>query len=107
MVCRECGETIVPSSQTGGTASSPAASIYVCTCGFRYSNSRDPASRTAFAPTAAGNVPKRFRSQLNETLEAAANIGNRASKVSKFTYSTSEDAVTWTVFRWLQREGTL
>jgi hypothetical protein len=107
MVCRECGKTIAPSSQTGGKASSPSASIYECACGFRYSNNRDPGSRTAFAPTAAQNVPKRFRSQLNETLDAAANIGNRASKRSKFTYSTSEDAVTWTVFRWLQHDSKL
>jgi hypothetical protein len=107
MVCRECGETIVPGSQEARRASSPAAAIYVCKCGFRYSNSRDPTARTAFAPTAAYNVPERFRSELTTTLKAAANVGNRPSKLSKFTYSTSEDAVTWTVFRWLQQERAL
>jgi hypothetical protein len=61
--------------------------------------------RTAFAPTAERNVPERFRAQLNETLAAAANVGNRTTKISKFTYSTSEDAVTWTIFRWLEDEG--
>ena len=38
---------------------------------------------------------------------AAANVGNRRSKLSKFAYSTSEDAVTWTTFRWLQEQGAL
>lgn len=107
MVCRECGESVIPASQKDGRASSPAAAIYVCKCGFRYSNSRDPIARTAFAPTAALNVPERFRSELTTTLKAAANVANRPSKLSKFTYSTSEDAVTWTIFRWLQQKQAL
>lgn len=107
MECRECGETIVPSAQIGRTASSPSASIYVCSCGFRYSNNRDPAARTAFAPTPEQNVPERFRSELTATLDTALNKTNLRSKLSKFTYSTSEDAVTWTIFRWLQEDGAL
>jgi len=107
MVCRECGDTIAPNSQEGGKALSPASAIYVCKCGFRYSNNRDPMARTAFAPTAERNVPERFRTELGATLRAAANVGNRRSKLSKFAYSTSEDAVTWTIFRWLEEEARL
>jgi hypothetical protein len=107
MECPECARTIVPLSQQAATASTPDDAIYVCECGFRYSNSRDPAARTAFAPTPEANIPERYRPRLNETLAAAANIGNRASKAAKFTYSTSEDAVTWMIFRWLQDENAL
>jgi hypothetical protein len=107
MACHECGATISPVPSNAKIGAAPKGAIYVCECGFRYSNARDPAQRTAFAPTPELNVPEPYRKELLATLAAAANVSNRPSKRSKFTYSTSEDAVTWTIFRWLEEAEAL
>jgi hypothetical protein len=47
------------------------------------------------------NVPFEVRLGALETLRKAINIRNRENKIRKFGFSTSEDAVTWTVFSFL------
>ena len=40
-----------------------------------------------------------------KVLDGAINDANRRNKREKFCAETSEDAVTWTVFRWLHQAG--
>ena len=52
-------------------------------------------------------MPKQVRPRLVETLGQAVNRRNRRKKLMKFCFETSEDAVTWTVFRGLGQRGRL
>jgi hypothetical protein len=51
------------------------------------------------------NVPAPVRVGLDDVLDAAVNETNRRSKREKFCFETSEDAVTWTVSRYLESVG--
>jgi len=53
------------------------------------------------------NVPPEVRGGVIETLALALNVRYRANKKVKFGFSTSEDALTWTVFTFLQGSGQL
>ncbi|MGH2763628.1 MAG: nuclease-related domain-containing protein [Thermoleophilaceae bacterium] len=61
----------------------------------------------AIAPTPEENVSVEVRDGLREVLARSANVGNRAKKEWSFRSSSSEDAITWTVFRFLQDAGLL
>jgi hypothetical protein len=87
-------------------ATSYATCLFECArCGIRYSNARNPEQRRAFAQRPAGNVPKEVATGLTEVLGRAINETNRRNKLDKFCAETSEDAVAWTVFRWLHQVG--
>ena len=68
-------------------------------CGVAYSNARSNPTLLHRDPIA--NVPAQVRIGAREALAVALNERNRPNKLSKFGYSTSEDAVTWTVFAYL------
>lgn len=70
-------------------------------CGVGFSNARKGGVRIWREATQ--NVPMQVREHVLETLQLAVNSRNRNNKRSKFGFSSSEDAVTWTVFRYLQR----
>ena len=53
------------------------------------------------------NVPQEVRGEVLDTLALALNHRNRANKGAKFGFSTSEDALTWTVFKYLHETGQL
>jgi hypothetical protein len=53
------------------------------------------------------NIPRESHEGAAEALATALNVRNRKSKLSRFGYSTSEDAVTWVVFTYLLRQGLL
>ena len=53
------------------------------------------------------NVPQEVRGGVLETLALALNERNRDNKKTKFGFSTSEDALTWNLFRSLQEAGRL
>jgi hypothetical protein len=53
------------------------------------------------------SVPPEVHDGLKTTLDLAANKTNAANKRAKFGFVTSEDAITWTVFRRLQLRGRL
>ena len=53
------------------------------------------------------NVPQEVRDGVLETLALALNERNRANKRTKFGFSTSEDALTWAVFKYLHASGQL
>jgi len=74
-------------------------------CGVAYSNARHQPVQIWANPEA--NVPEPVRSGLDSVLSHSVNITNRTNKRAKFRFETSEDAVTWTVFRYLQAQGAL
>jgi hypothetical protein len=53
------------------------------------------------------NVPHGVRDGILETLSLAMNVRNRENKKRKFGFSTSEDALTWTLFTFLSDSGQL
>ena len=53
------------------------------------------------------NVPPEVRGGVLEALALALNERNRPNKRAKFGFSTSEDALTWTVFKHLHDSGKL
>jgi hypothetical protein len=53
------------------------------------------------------NVPKDCREGAKEVLARALNVQSRGSKLRRFGFSTSEDAVTWVVFTYLLRANRL
>src|SRR3954454_14975011 len=106
MNCRFCGGLITPELEV--VAKPPKATSYQ-TCLFKclvcevgYSNGRVESARTAIWLHPPNNVPGDYHPDLTPTIGAAVNLTNQANKWSKFGYSSSEDAVTWTIFRWLE-----
>lgn len=74
-------------------------------CWVGFSNNPDNPTILFGKPT--DNIPEEVRSGTMETLNEALNVVNRNNKKKKFGYSTSEDAITWTVFRFLHESGQL
>jgi hypothetical protein len=72
-------------------------------CGVGLSNATRPADRRWITQTAEMNVPIEVRTGVEEILDAAVNVRNRRPKRWKFGSEVSEDAVTWTIVRALQR----
>ena len=48
-----------------------------------------------------------MRSELSEALDRLANRRNLERRRLEFCFETSEDAITWTVFRGLEEQGRL
>ncbi|MGD0273943.1 MAG: hypothetical protein ABSB96_09480 [Gaiellaceae bacterium] len=113
MRCRACQRLIEPdasllaSLDRGLSVNSRDDCIYRCECGVAYSNARKEADREMITASPELNVPRQVRAGLAEVLGQAVNRGNRQSKLIKFCFETSEDAVTWTVFRGLGQRGRL
>jgi hypothetical protein len=114
MVCRECGSQIQPdgdvleSLPARLTAATYADCIYKCAwCGAGYSNGTNPDTRTLIWPYPALNVPHQVRWDSAQVLSRSVNETNRKSKATRFGFSTSEDAVTWTMVKGLESEGRL
>jgi hypothetical protein len=113
MRCRSCQRPIKPNKSLVAslgkrlTVRSRDDCIYRCTCGVSYSNARNERDRVLITASPELNVPKRVRTGLAETLGQAGNRRNRRNKAMKFCFETSEDAVTWTVFRGLGQWASL
>lgn len=112
MTCRSCGSAIEPTvaevdkpKQTGKYEDCN----FVCPnadCRIGYSNATNEADRTAIAADYLLNIPVNppgLRVDLPPVIDRAINIRNRASKKLKFAFSTSEDAVTWVTFWYLNQ----
>jgi hypothetical protein len=76
-------------------------------CGIGVSNSSDAEAATYIFKDPLQNIPVESRSGAIEALEIALNVRNRISKIRRFGFSSSEDAVTWVVFTHLRRVGLL
>jgi hypothetical protein len=74
-------------------------------CEVGYSNAR--ANPTKIYGDPLQNIPQAVWTDALDTLGEALNQRNRPDKRVKFGFSTSEDALTWTVFRYLTDEGQL
>ncbi len=113
MTCRVCGAAITPDvSVLAGrpgrlSASSRADCVYRCSCGAAYSNASREGARVLITARPELNVPADVREGLSGVLAASVNLVNRTNKREKFCFETSEDAVTWTVFRFLQKSDRL
>jgi hypothetical protein len=71
-------------------------------CGIGFSNGVDA---TTIYLDPLHNLPPEVHEGALATIGASLNERNRKSKEERFGFSTSEDAVTWTVFSWLAREN--
>lgn len=90
----------------------PASSFGQClrrceTHGIGFSNSSQPGSETTIYRDPRDNVPPEVQDGFLGALAAGVNLVNCKNKIQKAAFSTSEDALTWTVFRGLQRSGSL
>lgn len=104
--CRVCGREIA--AVTTNTAPLAPKSVNHClrrcACGKGgYSNARNQPTWIFTEPTE--NVPAEVRAGLDEALTASLNRRSQKTKRFRFGFETSEDAVTWTVFRYLQKAG--
>lgn len=70
-------------------------------CRVGYSNGRSRPTLIHEDPL--DNLPSPLRPGARELLDQAINVDNRSNKLAKFGFSSSEDAVTWSVFVGLQR----
>ena len=113
MFCRACRRLIEPDlhlltrRRRSEAVSSLEDCIYRCDCGISYSNALSEDERALITATPEANVPRQVRAGLAEVLSQVANHRGAESKRIKFCFETSEDAVTWTVFRGLEAQGHL
>ena len=95
LACPSCGQALTGDShKTTGCFEDCARRCDECGIGF--SNARRNPTLIYRDPTM--NVPSEFRPGLTDAVEHALNILNRSQKRIKLGFSTSEDAITWTVF---------
>jgi hypothetical protein len=71
-------------------------------CGVGYSNGQQP---TTIYRDPRDNLPFEVRDGALDAIRGSLNELNRSSKEVNFGFSTSEDAVTWTVFSWLATQS--
>lgn len=103
--CRVCGAEI-PGVVTDTKPVSPTSMkecLRRCACGKGgFSNGKSP---TWIWADPSENVPLEVRTGLREAVADSINEGHRRTKLFRFGFETSEDAVTWTVFRYLQQSA--
>ena len=106
LACPSCGSDVTQSTGELKRAGRYSDCLRRCKrCGIGFSNARHSATRIYQDPEM--NVPEQSRGGIAETLKLALNERNRPSKRIKFGFSTSEDALTWTVFTYLNMTGQL
>ena len=76
-------------------------------CEIGASNAANPEAVTYICLDPLQNIPEESRDGALETLAQAFNVNSRASKLSRFGFDSSEDAVTWVIFTYLLRSGQL
>jgi hypothetical protein len=109
MRCRVCRRSIEPDLALLAALGRRSAAarhedcVYRCQCGLAYSNELREEERQLVFPAPERNVPKQVRAGLGEALGSAANRKNRRSKLERFCFQSSEDAVVWTVMRGLEQ----
>lgn len=78
-----------------------------CGIGLSNANTDDLERLTIIHRDPFARLPDWLREGWQETMDQALNVRNRPKKKARFGHSTSEDHVTWTVFRFLQCQGIL
>jgi hypothetical protein len=108
MTCQDCGAQVRPILELANrNAVSRDTCMYRCGCGTCYSNARAERNRRKIVASPELNVPEQVRPGLEQVLSQAVNERNRPTKAWKFCSDRTEDAATWTVFRYLQNTGCL
>jgi hypothetical protein len=102
--CPLCGKPMILDALPHGGPAQVAGTYEDClrrcaTCRVGFSNARTTPTLIHSDPL--GNLPVEVRPGALQTLSEAINIRNRDNKIRKFGFSTSEDAVTWTMFSFL------
>lgn len=97
--CPICGEILTPRKEEVKPAFSFNDCLRRCeNCLVGFSNSKE--SPTMIYKNYADNVPVLLRSDLEFVLSNSLNQMNRTNKKNKFAFSTSEDALTWSFFKY-------
>lgn len=97
--CPKCSLLLIPLPGKVIPASSFNSCLRRCdTCGIGFSNSKS--NPTIIYKDYKDNIPKQLWQGLNSTLDKSLNVGNRGNKKNKIAFSTSEDALTWTLFKY-------
>ena len=112
--CPKCGqllesEEFTPSGKDGRakTASGFSSCLRRCLiCGVGLSNA-NTGEATSLTRIYRDPIPKEVMEYLEEVIGQAINTRNRPKKREKLESENSEDAVTWTIFRYLQKEQML
>lgn len=106
IVCPSCGVLVRAADGNLKTANCYADCLRKCEkCEVGFSNAKNGPTIIYLMPEL--NVPSQVREGVRETLALALNERHRTDKLIKFGFSTSEDALTWTVFRYLAGTGQL
>ena len=105
--CPVCGRPMTGRTHLEGSRIRAAAKYSDChrrctVCRVGYSNATT--NPTLIYSDSLSNVPLEVRRDALQTLHNALNIRCRVPKIRRFGYSTSEDAVTWTVFSFLGQQ---
>lgn len=97
--CPLCGKSLSIKDQPHKSTSCYDDCIRKCdTCEIGFSNSKS--NSTLIYEDYRENVPEELRGGLDESLKNSINATNRESKKKKFAFSTSEDALTWSFFKY-------
>lgn len=97
--CPICGEILKPRNEESRISNSFADCLRRCdNCNVGFSNGKD--KPTLIYNNYEDNVPAELRSGLDLVLNNSLNQVNRKNKIKKFSFSTSEDALTWSFFKY-------
>ncbi len=102
MNCPNCGHTMIISPGKVKQTTRYEDCLRKCVhCEAGYSNATT--NPTLIWQDYHKNVPSEVRHGLDQVLDHSINERNQKNKKTKFAFSTSEDAITWSVFRYLQK----
>ena len=106
LICPKCGATLRDIPQASYHPTSYQKCRRKCVlCGVAFSNAQnDP---VLIYEKIESNVPTEVRGGLDVAFDNTFNVVNRYSKENKFRLEDSEDAVTWTIFKYLMMDPTL
>ena len=111
--CPDCGQWLESKEFTpkGERGASRASGFDSClrrceSCGVGFSNA-NTADVTKLTVIRRDPIPQAVKEHAEEVLSLALNEQHRSSKRKEFQSHRSEDAVTWTVFRYLQSKNLL
>lgn len=97
--CPSCGELVAPINGAIKAASSYDGCLRRCEkCGIGFSNSKNNPS--VIYKNYLDNIPELLQNGLEITLNNSINELNRKNKRNKIGFSTSEDALTWSFFKY-------
>ncbi len=106
LVCPRCAAELHPRTGYPTQATCFEDCLRRCdACGIGFSNGRH--SQTRIHRNSLDNIPPEVMPGAEDALVNALNEDNRANKKLKFGFSSSEDALTWTVFSFLHASGQL